>query len=157
MELSGRAESEAGHGFMRDAPQSSIVILTVCSTTLPSPSCLLGSDSPSLALSSISVHQAPSSWLSSIKSIFPLIPAFAKPGTEGVASVLRARSLEIVDAQGKTRAQIVIAPAYSKAGKSYPETDLFRLIDPDGQPTVKMAASNAKPLNKDGGVLVLQP
>lgn len=58
------------------------------------------------------------------------------------ASVLRGRSLEIVDAQGEVRAQIIIQPAETaQDGKFYAETVLFRLIDPDGMPGVKLGSS----------------
>lgn len=60
----------------------------------------------------------------------------------GVAPVLRGRSLEIVDAQGNVRAQIIVAPASTMPdGTSYPETVLLRLIDPNGRPAVKLDAS----------------
>jgi hypothetical protein len=69
---------------------------------------------------------------------------------EGPATVLRGRGLEIVDAQGKVRASIQIVPAgpATKAdgsvatdGKIYPEAVLFRLIRPDGRPSVKIETS----------------
>ncbi len=60
----------------------------------------------------------------------------------GVAPVLRGRSLEIVDAQGNVRAQIIVAPASTMPdGTSYPETVLLRMIDPNGRPAVKIDAS----------------
>ena len=56
--------------------------------------------------------------------------------------MLRGRSLEIVDAHGNVRAQIIVAPASSMPdGTSYPETVLLRLIDPNGRPAVKLDAS----------------
>lgn len=58
-----------------------------------------------------------------------------------VTPVLRGRGLEIVDAHGKMRAQIVVYPASVKDGKTYPETALLRLIDPNGRPAVKIGAS----------------
>ena len=59
-----------------------------------------------------------------------------------VAPVLRGRALEIVDAHGKLRAQIIVYPASTmKDGQKYPETVLFRLIDPNGRPAVKIGAS----------------
>ncbi len=59
-----------------------------------------------------------------------------------VAPVLRGRALEIVDDQGRVRAQIIIAPATtSRDGTVYPETVLFRLSDPNGRPAVKLGAS----------------
>jgi hypothetical protein len=71
----------------------------------------------------------------------PLRVLHAQPVSERIPAVLRARSLEIVDAGGRTRAQIVVAPAAPRNGVKYPETVLFRLIDSEGQPTIKMAAS----------------
>jgi len=61
--------------------------------------------------------------------------------TPDTASVMRGRALEIVDSEGKVRAQIVIEPASTQAGQAYPETVLFRLINPDGRPGVKMGSS----------------
>jgi hypothetical protein len=65
---------------------------------------------------------------------------------DGVATVLRGRELEIVDEQGKVRASIKIQagdPKYKwPDGKvGYPETVMFRLIDPNGRPEVKLGAS----------------
>jgi len=60
--------------------------------------------------------------------------------------VLRGRELEIVDDQGKVRASIKIHPGDPNFkmpnGKTgYPETVMFRLIDPNGRPEVKIGAS----------------
>ena len=65
---------------------------------------------------------------------------------DGVVPVLRGRSLEIVDDQGKVRASIKIHPADKTFkmpdGKiGYPETVMFRLIDAKGRPEVKLGAS----------------
>ena len=67
------------------------------------------------------------------------------------APVLRGRSLEIVDGQGKVRASIHVVPAgparradgslLQANGKIYPEVVLFRLIRPDGRPSVKIETS----------------
>ncbi|MFY9610458.1 MAG: hypothetical protein WAU45_17830 [Blastocatellia bacterium] len=62
------------------------------------------------------------------------------------APVLRGSSLEIVDDQGRVRASIKIHPADPNFkmpdGKTgYPETVMFRLIDPNGRPEVKLGAS----------------
>src|SRR2546422_306321 len=62
------------------------------------------------------------------------------------APVLRGSSLEIVDDHGKVRASIKIHqgdPNFKKPdGKTgYPETVMFRLIDPNGRPEVKLGAS----------------
>jgi hypothetical protein len=56
------------------------------------------------------------------------------------------RELEIVDEQGRVRASIKVHPANSTFkmpdGKTgYPETVMFRLIDSDGRPEVKLGAS----------------
>ena len=66
---------------------------------------------------------------------------------DGVVPVLRGRSLEIVDDQGKVRASIKVHPADKTFkmpdGKiGYPETVMFRLIDPNGRPEVKLGASD---------------
>ena len=67
-----------------------------------------------------------------------LRPAVSPP----VAPVLRARALEIVDDQGKVRAQIIVVPAGAMPdGQAYPDTALFRLIDPNGRPGVKIDTS----------------
>ena len=65
--------------------------------------------------------------------------------------VLRGRGLEIVDSQGRVRASIQIVPAgparradgslTETNGKIYPEAVLFRLIRPDGRPSVKIETS----------------
>ena len=77
-------------------------------------------------------------------------------------SILRARGLEIVDAQGKVRSSISIVPAGPairadgstvKDGKIYPETVIFRLIRPDGRPSVKITTSEqGSGLTLGGGV-----
>ena len=54
-------------------------------------------------------------------------------------SVLRGRALEIVDDQGRTRAAINLHPADQT--RSYPETAIFRLIDQNGRPSVKLSTS----------------
>ena len=78
------------------------------------------------------------------------------------APVLRARRLEIVDAQGKVRASIQTVPAgpgrmadgsVAKDGKIYPETVLFRLIRRDGRPSVKISTSEqGSGLTLGGGI-----
>src|SRR5713226_600608 len=65
---------------------------------------------------------------------------------DNVAPVLRGRQLEIVDDQGRVRASIKIHPGDPNFkmpdGKiGYPETVMFRLIDPKGRPEVKLGAS----------------
>ena len=53
--------------------------------------------------------------------------------------VLRGRSLEIVDADGRVRASIGLV----RAGLAEPEVVLLRLIDGSGQPSVKISTSGA--------------
>ena len=90
---------------------------------------------------------------------------FNQPRTvqaDSTLPVLRGRGLEIVDAQGKVRASIQLQPAgparrsdgsVAKDGKIYPETMLFRLIRPDGRPSVKIATSEeGSGLTLGGGV-----
>ena len=61
---------------------------------------------------------------------------------ESELSVLRGRSLEIVDAQGRVRASIsVLPPSNSSAGDEQAETVLLRLITERGRPSVKIAAA----------------
>ena len=57
------------------------------------------------------------------------------------APVLRGRALEIVDDQGRVRASIKVQPTEAVNGKTYPETVILRLIDPNGRPSVKLGAS----------------
>lgn len=64
----------------------------------------------------------------------------------GTLPVLRGSSLEIVDDQGRVRASIKIHAGDPKFkmpdGKiGYPETVMFRLIDPNGRPEIKIGAS----------------
>lgn len=77
--------------------------------------------------------------------------AGAEPGA------LRAKSLEIVDDQGRVRALLAVMPPSTVDGKDYPETVLLRLIDPTSGPVVKLtAAVNGSALNlsdgSDGGL-----
>lgn len=59
-----------------------------------------------------------------------------------VTPVLRGRSLEIVDDQGRVRASLSVLPAGTSAkGDRYPETVLLRLITEQGRPSVKISSS----------------
>jgi len=81
-----------------------------------------------------------------------LRPRSAGALTDDVPAVLRAHSIEIVDARGKVRASLSVLPEDPKViwkGKPYPETVLLRLISPDGRPNVKLGASSM------GGGLVI--
>src|SRR5215467_3808550 len=67
-----------------------------------------------------------------------------------VGSVLRGRSLEITDDEGRVRASIKMYPAsILPDGTTYPETVLLRLINSQGAPNIKLAAT------EDGSGLVL--
>jgi hypothetical protein len=71
-----------------------------------------------------------------------------------VAPVVRARAFELLDKNGKVRAEIKIIPAepalkMPDGTVGYPETVLFRLIDSGGGPNVKISAT------EDGSGLVL--
>lgn len=80
----------------------------------------------------------------------------------GPPHVLRGSGLEIVDGQGKVRAMIAVLPpgpakradgSIVNDGKIIPETVLFRLIRPDGRPSVKIATSEeGSGLTLSGGI-----
>ena len=61
--------------------------------------------------------------------------------------ILRGRGIEIVDDQGRLRAQLKVEPGNptyrwpdgTRVG--YPETVIFRLITPDGKPRVKLTTA----------------
>jgi hypothetical protein len=84
-------------------------------------------------------------------------------GEAGTAApTLRAQGLDIVDAQGRVRASIHVVPAgparyadgaIQKDAQPAPETVLFRLIRPDGRPTVKIATTErGSTMTLGGGV-----
>lgn len=79
-----------------------------------------------------------------------LRPAFA----QDVAPVVRARALEIVDDQGRVRAEIKVLPAQPAlkmpdGTTGFPETVQLRLISSQKSPHVKLVAT------EDGSGLVL--
>jgi|SRR6185295_5084733 len=62
--------------------------------------------------------------------------------TVSETQVLRVRGLKIVDEAGKDRAQIIVLPpSTTPSGEKSAETVLFRLIDPNGRPGVKIGTS----------------
>ena len=73
-------------------------------------------------------------------------PAFAQGSA---LPVLRGSGLEIVDTQGRPRATITVLPPTVVESKRYPETVLFRLIDPKIGPAVKIGVAS------DGGAIGL--
>jgi hypothetical protein len=64
-------------------------------------------------------------------------------------SVLRGRSLEIVDDEGRVRASIMVHPADPTATPPHGGTAILRLIDENGRPAVKLATTQR------GGALTL--
>jgi len=79
---------------------------------------------------------------------FRFLPRSAE--VSSVGSVLRGRALEITDDHGRIRASIKVYPAsVLPDGASYPEAVLLRLVDSQGRPNVKLAAT------EDGSVLAL--
>lgn len=71
-----------------------------------------------------------------------------------VAPVLRGRALELVDRQGRLRAEIKVLPAQPTLRMpdgtiGYPETVQLRLFSSSGDPNVKL------PTTEDGSALVL--
>lgn len=74
--------------------------------------------------------------------------------SDGIPTVVKARAFELVDSNGKVRAEIKILPAepdikMPDGTKGYPETVILRLIDSQGGPNVKLSAT------EDGSGLVL--
>lgn len=82
--------------------------------------------------------------MAQLRRVEAIAPSTGEAGTP--PAVLRGSSLEIVDEQGRVRASIQVHPANTTFkmpdGKiGYPETVMFRLIDPNGRPEVKIGAS----------------
>jgi hypothetical protein len=74
--------------------------------------------------------------------------------SDGIQTVVKARAFELVDEQGRVRAEIKVLPAepdfkMPDGSKGYPETVILRLIDSRGGPNVKISAT------EDGSGLVL--
>lgn len=74
---------------------------------------------------------------------------------QAVQPVIRGRALEIVDDQGRVRAQILVHGPETVNGVRYPETVLFRMADPTSGP-VLTASANGSALglsdDADGGI-----
>ena len=87
--------------------------------------------------------------------ILTLTLAHSRPATaDGALPVLRGRGLEIVDDQGRVRADLKVYPADPKVKMpdgttGYPETVMLRLYTSKGGPHVKLATI------EDGSALVL--
>lgn len=70
-----------------------------------------------------------------------------RPGlveAQDAPSMLTGTGLQIVDAQGRIRASVSIEAAGMANGEAFPETVLLRLIDANGQPSVKISTSETK-------------
>ena len=78
-----------------------------------------------------------------------LLAQFRSADAQDVAPVLRGRALEIVDAQGQVRAQILVHGPETVNGKTYPETVLFRMATAQRAPLMKLTVS------EDGSALGL--
>ena len=94
---------------------------------------------------------------------FTLSQKAAPVSAEATPAILRGRGLEIVDTAGKLRASISVIPAgparradgslSDQSGKIYPEAVVFRLIRPDGRPSVKIATTEqGSGVDLSGGV-----
>jgi hypothetical protein len=57
-------------------------------------------------------------------------------------SVIRGRSLEIVDDEGRVRASIMVHPGDSTGAAPSGGTAILRLVDENGRPSVKLATSD---------------
>lgn len=64
-----------------------------------------------------------------------------RSGTLTAREVIQGRRIELVDDQGRVRAQLLITQPVTVEGKFYAESVLFRLIDPNGRPGVKLGTS----------------
>ena len=62
---------------------------------------------------------------------------------------MQAQNFELVDSQGRVRAQLFITEPTTQDGKEYPESVLFRLIDENGRPGVKLSTGS------DGSGMIL--
>lgn len=81
----------------------------------------------------------------------------------GAEQIVRARALEIVDAQGKVRASISVIPEgpgrradgspTEHGNQIFPEAVVLRLIRPDGRPSVKIATTErGSGIDLSGGI-----
>jgi hypothetical protein len=64
-------------------------------------------------------------------------------------SVLRGRSLEIIDDEGRVRASITVHPGDQAAGTPPGGSSILRLVDENGRPVVKLGTTQR------GGLLAL--
>jgi len=71
-----------------------------------------------------------------------LLAQIHRTTAQDVVPVLRGRALEIVDGQGRVRAEILVHGPERVGGKLYPETVLFRMADQNLRPVVKFTAAD---------------
>ena len=71
-----------------------------------------------------------------------LLAQIHRTTAQDVVPVLRGRALEIVDGQGRVRAEILVHGPERVGGKLYPETVLFRMADQNRRPVVKFTAAD---------------
>ena len=74
-------------------------------------------------------------------------PQLSEAQAQAQPGILRGTGLQIVDSRGKVRASITQMPAdpnvvMPDGTKGYPESMLFRLIDSNGRPSVKITATD---------------
>jgi hypothetical protein len=80
--------------------------------------------------------------INSIILLLILTQILAPGMPQAVVPVVRTHALEIVDSQGKLRAQIIVFPAsVLPDGQTSQDTVIFRLIDTNGRPGVKLGTS----------------
>ena len=71
--------------------------------------------------------------------LITLISRGGAAALSGAESVVRAQKFELVDEQGRVRAQLLVTePTTMPDGTQYAEGVLFRLIDENGRPGVKI-------------------
>ena len=70
-----------------------------------------------------------------------LLAQIHRTTAQDIVPVLRGRALEIVDDQGRVRAEILVHGPERVGGKLYPETVLFRMTDQNRRPVVKFTAA----------------
>jgi hypothetical protein len=73
-----------------------------------------------------------------LNAAFAMVSISQAQGTSAAVDVVRARMLQIVDAQGRVRASIQVHPANPREEDAV----VLRLINTDGKPAVKLAASD---------------
>jgi hypothetical protein len=78
-----------------------------------------------------------------------LVSQLYRVNAREVAPVLRGRALQIVDAQDRVRAEILVHAPETVNSVTYPEAVLFRMSDPKIGPAVKITAA------EDGAALGL--